>query len=349
MHKVLVIGSASIHVKNHLARIRRCCASLWVVTPQAGFSSDADHHHVVDLQLRDPFRFLASVWRLRKLYRSLSPDVIHIHQANAVAFIALLAKGSMPIPVVLTLWGSDVLVLPKKNALMKAMVRYNLRRANALTADARFLANAAQELMGHQHLNLHVCNFGVHPIDIQCPKEPLIYSNRAHEPLYRIDAVVEAFARFKSTERGEHWRLVIAGRGSTTEALKKRVEELKLNDSVSFVGFVDAETNQHFCARASVFCSLPESDATSISLLEALYHGCIPVVSDLPANHEWVTHEETGIIVSDPKGDPFSSALELDMETASSRNRALAREKATAQVASAAFCRILDEVTQPLK
>lgn len=349
MHKVLVIGSASVHVKNHIARIRQCCDTIAVVTPQEQFSSNADFHHTADLQLRNPIRFFRSIRRLRKLLDSLKPDVIHVHQANAVALIALLARGSRPIPLVLTLWGSDVLVLPKKNALLKAMVIHNLRRADALTADARFLADAAQELVGQQRLNLHVCNFGVDPIESVCEKEPLIYSNRAHESLYRIDAVIEAFARFKSTEKGQGWRLVIAGRGSTTPALKHLVTQLQLDAWVEFVGFVDAETNQRFCARATVFCSLPESDATSISLLEALYHGCIPVVSDLPANHEWVTHGQNGIIVHDLNSEPFSSALELDLEAASDENKAIARQGATAEVASSAFCRILDEVTQSLK
>lgn len=345
MHKVLVIGSASIHVKNHVSRIRRCCSSLTVVTNRAEFTSEADQHLVINLQLRNPFKLMRAVLRLKQLYAQLRPDVIHVHQANAVAFIALLALGSSPIPVVLTLWGSDVLLLPQTNVLMKAMVRYNLRKADVITADAHFLAEAAMRLVDDVKLNIKVCNFGVLPIEFQCAKQPLIYSNRAHEPLYRIDKIIKCFADFKANGKHAEWVLIIAGRGSSTPALQALVAELNLVDAVQFVGFVDAKTNQHYCAKSILFASLPESDATSISLLEALYHGCVPVVSDLPANREWVIDNRTGIVTGDFKSDPFSRALELDLQAAADENRSLARQKATAEVASDAFCSVFDELT----
>jgi len=48
-----------------------------------------------------------------------------------------------------------------------------------------------------------------------------------------------------------------------------------------------------------VFVSVPRSDATSISLLEAMGHGCLPVLSNLPANGEWVIDGLNGRIVED--------------------------------------------------
>jgi glycosyltransferase involved in cell wall biosynthesis len=51
--------------------------------------------------------------------------------------------------------------------------------------------------------------------------------------------------------------------------------------------------------RAAVFASVPESDGTSVSLLEAMAAGCVPVLSDLPANREWVTDGRNGFLVDD--------------------------------------------------
>ncbi len=36
----------------------------------------------------------------------------------------------------------------------------------------------------------------------------------------------------------------------------------------------------------------------SVSVLEALAHGCIPILSDLPANHELVRHGDNGWIAA---------------------------------------------------
>ena len=39
------------------------------------------------------------------------------------------------------------------------------------------------------------------------------------------------------------------------------------------------------------------SDALSVSLLEAMSFGCIPIVSDLPDNREWVENGINGIVM----------------------------------------------------
>ena len=45
--------------------------------------------------------------------------------------------------------------------------------------------------------------------------------------------------------------------------------------------------------------SLPQSDSVSVSVLEAMAHGCVPLLSDLPANHELVRSGHNGLILAD--------------------------------------------------
>jgi glycosyltransferase involved in cell wall biosynthesis len=51
--------------------------------------------------------------------------------------------------------------------------------------------------------------------------------------------------------------------------------------------------------RSAIFVSVPESDGTSVSLLESMGAGCLPVLSDLPANREWVHDGVDGLLVDD--------------------------------------------------
>jgi glycosyltransferase involved in cell wall biosynthesis len=51
--------------------------------------------------------------------------------------------------------------------------------------------------------------------------------------------------------------------------------------------------------RCALFVSVPESDGTSVSLLEAMAAGCLPILSDLPANREWVEDGRNGLLVDD--------------------------------------------------
>ena len=43
--------------------------------------------------------------------------------------------------------------------------------------------------------------------------------------------------------------------------------------------------------------SQPASDSVAVSVLEAMAHGCIPLLSDLPANRELVQDGDNGWIV----------------------------------------------------
>jgi glycosyltransferase involved in cell wall biosynthesis len=232
--------------------------------------------------------------------------------------------------------------LPERSKLFKAMVRYNLRHDNRLTADAQFLADRAEALTKCS-LPIKICNFGVNPSELKLPKENIIYSNRNHEPLYRIDAIIQMFKQFINAQKDEQWRLVIAGRGSQTAQLNQLTNELDLQNYVDFVGFLSRDDNEQWYARARVFASLPTSDATAISLLEAMYHGCIPVVTDLPANREWITDRSNGIVVHDVNNDFFSHALDLDAVALAKHNRALIEKNGLKSVASHRFCEVLLE------
>ena len=59
-------------------------------------------------------------------------------------------------------------------------------------------------------------------------------------------------------------------------------------------GIDAADTQAGWYARARWYVSLPESDSVSVSVLEALAHGCIPLLSDLPANRELVHPGDDG-------------------------------------------------------
>ena len=75
-----------------------------------------------------------------------------------------------------------------------------------------------------------------------------------------------------------------------------------LADRVSVVGRLDAQAQAAHYARATWFLSLPQSDSVSVSVLEAMAHGCVPLLSDLPANREVIGDSARGLIVGAQAG-----------------------------------------------
>lgn len=297
--KLLLIGSASVHTFRYLAGIAPHVDEVHLVTsgelPERYRVPNLRRVEVVDFSLLA----LATRRRIAALVDELRPDVVHVHQANSVAWHARHVLAGRGLPWVLTCWGSDVLLLPRQNRWMRSMVAANLAAASAVTSDSLHLAAVARELAAVRRMD--VLNFGMDalppPPDVAA--KPLnVLSCRLHKPLYRIDAIVRAWAEVEADPACAGWTLTVAASGEDSDALRALAAQLRLS-RVAFTGFVAPEVLAGLYRDARVFVSVPRSDATSISLLEAMGHGCLPLLSNLPANLEWVLDGVNGAIVED--------------------------------------------------
>lgn len=319
---VLVVGTHSVHVRRVVEGLCNAGQSVVLATDQA--QPLASHPALLE-QVRVDFRLrsVRTAAAIGALVRRWQPRVVHAHQANSVGWHAARGAAGSGVPLVLTLWGSDVLVLPQRNLLLRQMVRHTLRSAALWTADAQELLGAARRLAGPGPLAAQVV-IGVDDLpDTLAPlwphKAPQVLSCRLHKPLYRVDAIVRAFAELASskvapgarlprTAAARPWQLDVAASGPETAALRRLAGELGAESRITFSGQLDAAQLDERYRRASVFVSFPVSDGTSVSLLEAMAHGCVPVVSDLPANREWVVDGLNGFVVASPEALPQALA-----------------------------------------
>jgi glycosyltransferase involved in cell wall biosynthesis len=74
-------------------------------------------------------------------------------------------------------------------------------------------------------------------------------------------------------------------------------------------------------------------------------YGCLPVVSDLPANREWVIDGENGIIVKDQNiNEALDRALKIDNQKAIEINSQIIENKATKAANRKKFTAIYDQL-----
>ena len=117
-----------------------------------------------------------------------------------------------------------------------------------------------------------------------------------------------------------------------------------MGDSVEFIGWVDSETNRNWYARSTFWISIPESDATSISLLEAMAYGCIPILSDLPSNREWIKDKINGSIVAELDADFLTPAFDLDREKVRSMNQIIIQKDGTKEANRKKFISLYEKI-----
>jgi glycosyltransferase involved in cell wall biosynthesis len=232
---------------------------------------------------------------LTALLRQIQPDVLH---AQSVADPGWFAALSGFHPLVLTAWGSDVLLgLHRGPRLHRWLTRNALRRADLLTADARSVLEAARPHL-RPGARVELIRFGVDTrtfspgIDavwrerLALGTGPVLLSIRQCHPLYNIDTILYAFSRVREALPGARLLIKLVSQGLTDPYLaemRSLADKLALGEAVVFVPQVSYAEMPDLYRAADIVLSVPSSDGLPVSVLESMACGTPVIVSDLPA------------------------------------------------------------------
>lgn len=298
MRILFFADAASVHTRRWVAAAAERGARCIVITRQSAEVPGAQE--VITIAPGQDklswFKALPEVRRVaRRLGQTFQPDLVHGHYVTSYGLWA--AACGLPVPKVLTAWGSDILVTPRESRLMRWVVGWSLRRADLITADSLDMVEDIARY--HPSAPVHQILWGA-DTDRFVPGTPgtdfEVVSLRSWEPNYNIDLIIEAFARFVTMRPHSHARLHLLGGGPMEAALQERVASLRLLQQVRFHGRVGDQAMVDAIQRSRVSVSVPSSDATSVSVLESMACGLPIIASDLPANRQWID-ERGGWIV----------------------------------------------------
>ena len=132
--------------------------------------------------------------------------------------------------------------------------------------------------------------------------ETVVLSLRAHEELYRVADIIEAFSRVPLQAR-----LVIGNTGSLTPHLQQLASDLGAN--AVFLPPVDESDVPALLRRASVYVTASRVDGTSVTLLQAMACGTPIVASANSGNLEWIEDGVTGFLFPIADIDALGAAL----------------------------------------
>lgn len=238
--------------------------------------------------VRRSVQWLLRVGEARRHVAELAPDILHAHYITSYGY---LAARCVRHPLVMTAWGSDLLVTPQANPWMRWLTGWILRQADLITGDSGSLVTAAQHF--HPRCPVHEIHWGVDrtrfcptPWD-QKPGVDLL-SLRAWEANYNIDTIVDAVALLRTRLAPLDIRLHLLGGGSMEQALRNLAGSAGVEDSVVFHGRLDDAGMAQVLSDARISISVPTSDATSVAMLESMASGLAVVATRLQANAHWI-------------------------------------------------------------
>jgi len=270
--------------------------------------------------------WLFRVGAMRRALAELSPDLVHAHYVTSYGFLGARCARR---PLVMTAWGSDLLVTPRRHAALRWLTGWTLRQADLITGDSLDLVTAAEAYGLRRpaalvHWGADLERFAPVAWAARAPFE--MVSLRAWEANYRIPVIMGAVARLHRESPDRPIRLHLLGGGPDEAALRARADALGLGEVAIFHGRLDDAGMAEVLARCKVSVSVPASDATSVSVLESMAAGVPVVASDLPANRQWLDFEPRLRVPVDDE-QALAAALRLLRD-----DDALARRVSEAQV-----------------
>ena len=238
-------------------------------------------------------KLILKYFEIKKIVEELQPTYLNAHYLSSYGVLAALIKVKYKnIKLIQSTWGTDVLVTPFSNSIKFNIAKFALSKADVITSDSYFMTDKIDEI--YKNEVTQTFPFGLEPFEVQESIEKdkfLIFSNRALSGNYNIDKIIEWFSRLKDAR----YHLVIANDGEMRMLLEARVNLLGLTHRVKFVGFLTHHDQNAYYEDAKYYISIPSSDSTAVSLLEAMRYGCYPIVSNLSANREWILDEVNGV------------------------------------------------------
>ncbi len=263
---------------------------------------------------REPFRW-ANLIKLtldfRRLTRVIKPDLIHAGPIQTCAFIAVLSGFR---PILTMSWGFDLMDDAHRNKWWEGVTRYALKHSTFFTSDALVTRDKAVSY-GMQPEKTIVFPWGVdlEHFNVQTFKRSnvqtfTLFCNRSWETRYGVDLLARAFVIV--AQQNENVDLMLLNGGSLAANIRRILQSGGVLGRVTFGGQVSQTDLPRWYHMADLYISPAHVDGSSVSLMEALACGLPCLVSDIPANKEWIVEDENGWLFKDGDANALAEKIQ---------------------------------------
>lgn len=251
----------------------------------------------------------------RKAVRAFRPDVVHGMEALAYGYALSRCKG---FPRVLTPWGNDIFFEPERSPLARFLVGHALSHVEAITTNMPNLAEFLVPRFGVAPERVRAFSWGVdrgifhpgHEAEARrlreawrIPEDAIVFLSPRHvEQYWGAVEIAEAIPRVLAKQPRAFF-ILLRGRGDRAleDSLRRGLEEANAAHRVHWVGeYLTPEQMAAALNLAFAFISIPRTDMLSISVLEGMGCGCLPVAADLLAYRTRLVHGENAILIPTP-------------------------------------------------
>ena len=245
------------------------------------------------INMSNPFDFMAA-WRLAKLCKDWSIDIIHTHYLRE-NYIALLSKFLNP--KIKVLYTNHIINKDSKKIVL--FNRFFTKGQDKVIA----ISNKAKEILienGHDKNKIEIVYHGVKLNKCELDKKETTHSftlfcgSRFTEEKGHIFLIKSLYELKKKTDVMFH--CILANDGPMLEECKNLVKDLSLEDTITFIGFVEDILSLY--RKTDIYINPSKEEALGLANLEVLSLG-IPLIATDVGGVSDIINERTncGILV----------------------------------------------------
>jgi L-malate glycosyltransferase len=316
MHIVLLANAKSIHTQRWACGLEQRGHIVSVLTlPKHACKIEGFSGSILAMPHQGLAGFPLNSLFIRKWLRKASPDLLHGHYATSYGLLGRMAGFK---PFVLSVWGSDVYIVPNRNRLAKQLVRRNLEAAQIVCSTSHDMGRITQQIADVQE-RLFITPFGIdtdHFMPLPRTRHEIIVGTvKGLDHVYGVDILIRAFRQVLSGVQSiepQHRpavKLRIVGDGTERERLIALVSELGISEYVEFAPRVANRFVPDELGKLDIYVAASRSESFGVAVLEASSCGLPVIVSRVGGLPEVVVDGVTGYCIETENVEAFADAI----------------------------------------
>ncbi|MFH0830445.1 MAG: glycosyltransferase [Parcubacteria group bacterium] len=285
-----------------------------ITTPGVNSVSSASISQEAWLTFKNGLKFSRA---FANIIDQVKPDILHAHQSVPFGWYALtaLARAHKKIPLVVSVWGTDVMAYPEHSWLFRLLNRRVLKRSTAVTATSKALVTAAKRWSPCR--DYLVIPFGVDTKRFStksnvplCPRVFGMAKNLrfiGDLDVYGFTVALRAIAIARRCR--PNLSLEIAGAGPAKLHLMQLVDNLGLQKAVKFLGEVPQQRMDEVMRRWDVLLLPSKQESFGVTAVEAASLGIPVIASHTGGLPEIVQHGITGVLLKPMTAERLADAI----------------------------------------
>lgn len=266
-------------------------------------------------------RYILCIPELKKVICAISPDILIGYRITSYGFMAASTRFH---PLVLATQGQNIAYNASK--VKACFSKYAIKRADLIHSWGKHMTRKLIEF-GADPKKIFTLPRGIDTnLFVPCTRRLSDIQNyklittRGLSQDYNHDQILNAISILAKSKK--NFKFIFVGDGLYKARLAQRVNKLRIESYVDFVGRVDYSDVPTYLKVADIYISTVPTDGVSASLLEAMACGIFPILINNAANKLWIKDGVNGYLVNCGDHEELARKIRSALENSEYRRKA---------------------------